>query len=485
MILTANNMIQKIINNKIIKFILGGGVAASINLAFIFIFIEWLGFNTPSLRAIANAVSIEVSLLASFFIYRIFVWTGGNWTIKDVLLRQIPLYHFSAGVAVISRIFVIFPLFDRLGVNYGINTLVGVIVSAVLNYLISDRLIFKSNDQNEVTSGLFFVKLVEGGFYSFALSLIDNSEVAFPSFGKGEKTTISTNLYSPEGLAPALETDFVPNISHSTTPKNIEVISIVIPAHNEEDCIVPTVQLIGQTLEENNINYEILVVNDNSSDRTEKLLEELANKNPKICYLNNYYPNGFGFAVRCGLENFQGDAVAVVMADSSDSPENIIDYYHKLQEGYDCVFGSRFISGGRVIDYPVHKLIVNRAANLFISVLFGLKFNDTTNAFKAYRREVIEGIAPLLSHHFNLTVEMPLKAIIRGYSFAIIPISWQNRAMGISKLKIKEMGSRYLFIVLYAWLEKMLSRGDYLKARAVVYRPKYSSLISPTSLQKN
>jgi dolichol-phosphate mannosyltransferase len=385
---------------------------------------------------------------------------------------------------------VIFPLFDRLAVNYAINTLVGVIVSAVLNYLISDRLIFKSNDQNEGMSGLFFVKLVEGGFYSFALSLINNSETAFPSLGNQGKTTISTNLYSPEGLAPSLETDFVPNISRSTTSKNIdskniEVISIIIPAYNEEDCIVPTVQLIGQTLEAKNIDYEILVVNDNSSDRTEVLLQKLVAKNPKICYLNNYYPNGFGFAVRCGLENFQGDAVAVVMADSSDAPENIVDYYHKLQEGYDCVFGSRFISGGRVVDYPIHKLLVNRAANLFISVLFGLKFNDTTNAFKAYRREVIEGIFPLLSHHFNLTVEMPLKAIIRGYSFAIIPISWQNRATGVSKLKIKEMGSRYLFIVLYAWLEKTLSRGDYIKAGNVVYHPKYSSLISPSSLQKN
>lgn len=482
MIFTANSMIQKIINNKIVKFILGGGVAASINLLFIFIFIEWLGFNTPSLRAIANALAIEISLLASFFIYRIWVWTGGNWTLKDVLLRQIPLYHFSAGVAVISRIFLIFPLLDRLGVNYAINTLVGVIVSAVLNYLISDRLVFKSNDKQEETSGLLLVQLIKNGFYRLALLLINNSEIAFSSSDNQEK---STNLYSPEGLEPALETDFVPSISRSIIPKNIEVISIVIPAHNEEGCIVPTVQLISQTLEVKKIDYEILVVNDNSSDRTEILLQELADKNSKIRYLNNYYPNGFGFAVRCGLENFQGDAIAVVMADSSDAPENIVDYYQKLQEGYDCVFGSRFIPGGRVIDYPVHKLIVNRAANLFISVLFGLKFNDTTNAFKAYRREVIEGISPLLSHHFNLTVEMPLKAIIRGYSFAIIPISWQNRATGVSKLKIKEMGSRYLFIVLYAWLEKTLSRGDYVKARRVVYRPQYSPLIAPSSLQKN
>ena len=102
-------------------------------------------------------------------------------------------------------------------------------------------------------------------------------------------------------------------------------------------------------------------------------------------------------------------------------------------------------------------------ANLFIQIIFGLKLNDTTNAFKGYRREVIQGIYPLLSHHFNLTVEIPLKAIVRGYSYKIIPISWQNRKAGVSKLKIKEMGSRYLFIVLYIWLEKHFSMGDYVR----------------------
>jgi dolichol-phosphate mannosyltransferase len=150
-----------------------------------------------------------------------------------------------------------------------------------------------------------------------------------------------------------------------------------------------------------------------------------------------------------------------MMADASDSPDDLVEYYRKLQEGWDCVFGSRFIRGGRVHDYPPHKLIINRMANWFIQTLFGLRLNDTTNAFKAYRREVIDGIQPLISPHFNLTVEMPLKAIVRGYSYTVIPISWTNRQAGVSKLKLKEMGSRYLFIVMYIWLEHMLARGDY------------------------
>jgi dolichol-phosphate mannosyltransferase len=106
-------------------------------------------------------------------------------------------------------------------------------------------------------------------------------------------------------------------------------------------------------------------------------------------------------------------------------------------------------------------MILNRLANWFIKTLFGVPFNDFTNAFKLYRREVIAGMQPLISPHFNLTVEMPLKAIIRGYSFAVVPISWTNRRTGVSKLKLQEMGSRYLFIVLYLWLEKHLARGDY------------------------
>ena len=432
-------MLKKLFRQKVFKFLIGGGVAAVINLLLIFGLIEWLGFNTPILRNVANAVSIELSLLASFFIYRIWVWPGGVWTIREVLWRQIPLYHLSAGAAVITRIFILFPLLDRLGVNYAINTLVGVLLSAVINYLISDRLVFKTPVQSDQT-----------------------------------RTQFTTKIYYPEGLAPGLEN----KSSHPKHPQSdnltgIKVFSIVIPAHNEEGCIVPTIESISQILEQKKIAYEILVVNDNSRDQTEELLQQLNSENSQVRYINNYYPNGFGFAVRCGLENFEGDAVAIVMADSSDAPENIVDYYYKLQEGYDCVFGSRFIKGGKVIDYPTHKLLVNRLANLFIQILFGLKFNDTTNAFKAYRREVIEGISPLLSHHFNLTVEIPLKAIIRGYSYTIMPITWQNRATGVSKLKLKEMGSRYLFIVLYAWLEKYLSRGDYRRNQAQLVNRKH------------
>jgi dolichol-phosphate mannosyltransferase len=238
-------------------------------------------------------------------------------------------------------------------------------------------------------------------------------------------------------------------------------LSIVMPARNEEGCIITTLERFTAVLSANVRDFEIVVVDDGSTDATADCLHTFSARHPQIVPVTNNGRHGFGMAIRYGLSKITGDAVAIVMADGSDSPEDLLKYYAKLLEGYDCVFGSRFIQGGCVVDYPKHKLLLNRMANAFIKVLFGLKFNDITNAFKCYRREVITGMQPLIAPHFNLTVEMPLKALVRGYSYAVVPITWTNRAAGVSKLKIKEMGSRYLFIVLYLWLEKHLSRGDY------------------------
>jgi dolichol-phosphate mannosyltransferase len=206
------------------------------------------------------------------------------------------------------------------------------------------------------------------------------------------------------------------------------------------------------------------VVNDNSKDNTAQVLEELSRNYPAVKYVTNLGPNGFGYAVRYGLERYSGDCVAVMMADLSDSPYDLIRYYTTMLEGnYDCVFGSRFMKGGKVVDYPFVKKVINRIANLIIRVVMRIKYNDTTNAFKLYKREVIEGVKPILSPHFNLTIELPLKAIIRGYSYAVVPNSWTNRKYGVSKLKIKEMGSRYFFILVYCFVEKYFSRGDFTK----------------------
>jgi dolichol-phosphate mannosyltransferase len=253
------------------------------------------------------------------------------------------------------------------------------------------------------------------------------------------------------------------SVSPAAQPRPLTLLSVVIPARNEADCIRSTVEHLHLELQRHNIAHEIVVVDDDSTDRTWEILTELKTSLPELAPTKNGRLHGFGRAVIWGLDHMKGDAAVIMMGDESDDVHDVVRYWEKLNEGYDCVFGSRFIAGGRVIDYPPVKLIWNRLANFFIRLLFGIKLNDTTNAFKAYRKEAIEGCRPLISPHFNLTVELPLKAIVRGFSWTTVPITWRNRQTGIAKFKIKEMGSRYLFICLYVWLEKYFSRGDYKK----------------------
>lgn len=243
----------------------------------------------------------------------------------------------------------------------------------------------------------------------------------------------------------------------------LELLTVVIPARNEAGCVRSTVEHLDLELRLNGIPHEIIVVDDGSTDGTWDILEDLRHALPAVRPIRNTGANGFGRAVVRGLDEMSGDAVVVMMADESDDCRDVLLYWKVLNQGYDAVFGSRFIKGGGTIDYPAFKLVLNRMFNRAIQMLFRIRLNDTTNAFKAYRRSVIEGCRPLLAPHFNLTVELPLKTIVRGYSWTVVPITWRNRRTGHPKLKLKEMGSRYLFICFYVWLEKYFSGGDYRK----------------------
>jgi dolichol-phosphate mannosyltransferase len=256
----------------------------------------------------------------------------------------------------------------------------------------------------------------------------------------------------------------------------LRLLSVVIPARNEEGCIDATVEHLDLELRLHGIEHEIIVIDDGSSDGTWNILNEVRKRVPTLCPIQNSGPHGFGRAITFGLDHVHGDAVVVMMADESDDCRDVVRYWQTLQAGWDAVFGSRFLKGGGVIDYPAYKLFVNRLANFFLRLLFNVPLNDFTNAFKAYRRQALEGCRPFLSPHFNLTIELPLKTIVRGYSWTVVPITWRNRRAGESKLKIKEMGSRYLFIALYCWLEKYFSRGDFNKPV-----PGAHELASPTA----
>jgi dolichol-phosphate mannosyltransferase len=226
--------------------------------------------------------------------------------------------------------------------------------------------------------------------------------------------------------------------------KSLSLLTVVVPAKDEEGCIAATLEHLHLELTLHKINHEIIVVNDGSADNTEKLVEAVSHKIKEIRHTRNGHSPGFGSAIRTGIEKARGDAIVVMMADESDDCRDVVHYWNTLNEGVDCVFGSRFMTGGGTIGYPAHKYVLNRMGNTFIRLLFGISLNDTTNAFKAYRKTAIERIGPIESKSFELTVELPLKAIRSGCSYKVIPITWRNRKHGISKLKIREVGGAYL-----------------------------------------
>lgn len=246
---------------------------------------------------------------------------------------------------------------------------------------------------------------------------------------------------------------------------NDMLLSVVIPAHNEEVNLPPTVSELQDTLRREGIPYELILVNDCSSDGTARVIAEMMAADPGIRTVNRTPPGGFGRAIRTGLSIVSGDIVVIYMADKSDDPDDAVRYYRKIAEGYDCVFGSRFRKGSNVQNYPTVKLVTNRIVNRCIQAMFFCRFNDLTNAFKAYRTDVIRDCGPFRASHFNITIEMSLSALIRRYSIAEIPISWYGRTWGSSKLRLTEMGRRYLATLLKVYADKLLIADDLIAER--------------------
>ena len=231
-------------------------------------------------------------------------------------------------------------------------------------------------------------------------------------------------------------------------------LSIVIPIKNEELLIKKIVDQLHSKLK--NLSYEIIFINDFSTDNTAKVTEEIISTKPQMHVYNNKR-KGLGGAVNEGINKANGEAVCIMMSDLSDSIDDLKKYYSILKdESVDAVFGSRFIQGSKIIDYPKKKLILNRIFNLITKLLFISDYNDFTNAFKIYKKNALLKTFPLVSESFNIFLELPLKIISRKMKYKIIPISWINRKEGVSKFDIKELRAKYLFTLIYCWLEKLL-----------------------------
>jgi dolichol-phosphate mannosyltransferase len=244
------------------------------------------------------------------------------------------------------------------------------------------------------------------------------------------------------------------------------LLSLVIPAYNEEQNIPKCLAELRSVLREHRIPYEAIVVNDNSTDGTRRVVEAEMEADKAVRLVNRTPPGGFGRAIRSGLAAVRGDVVVIYMADCSDDAHDVVKYYRKIvEEGYDCVFGSRFVKGSKVENYPRFKLVVNRIVNRCIRWMFWTKFNDLTTAFKASRTEVIRACGPYCASHFNLTLEMSLSALIRRYNIVEVPIGWYGRTWGCSNRRVVEMGRRYLSTLLMMFFQKILVSDDIMAER--------------------
>jgi len=232
------------------------------------------------------------------------------------------------------------------------------------------------------------------------------------------------------------------------------MLSIIIPARNEADSLKDILNYFEENLLD--VDYEVLLINDFSDDET-------LSKAKKIFELKNRFKvfdnqkKGLGGAINLGIENAKGDTTVIMMADMSDDIEDLKKYNVLIErENLDAVLGSRFIKGSEVISYPFQKLILNRIFNLFVSLIFWNKYNDYTNAFKIYKTKILKDLMPLVSESFNIFLEIPLKVISRKYNYKIVPIKWMGRKKGKAKFQIKELRSKYLFTLIYCFIEKNL-----------------------------
>ena len=232
------------------------------------------------------------------------------------------------------------------------------------------------------------------------------------------------------------------------------MLSIIVPVRNESENLDEVFNYFNKNLK--NIKFEVIFVNDFSSDETFQKASEIAKRNTNFKVFDNK-KKGLGGAINLGIVESKAEFVSIMMADRSDDINDLIRYHDIISsEGYDAILGSRFMKNSKVLDYPLQKLILNRIFNSFVRIIFWNKYNDYTNAFKIYRRNVLLEIMPLISESFNIFLEIPLKIISRNYKYKVISINWMGRIKGKSKFKIKELRSKYLFTLIYCFIEKNL-----------------------------
>ena len=223
-------------------------------------------------------------------------------------------------------------------------------------------------------------------------------------------------------------------------------LSVIIPVKNEEKNITNTCKKLKFKLAKANIDFEIIIIDDFSEDKTIYTIKKIKNRN---IHLYKNIKLGVGNAIKLGILKSTKKYICFFMSDESDYVSDLVNYYMLISKNnYDAIFGSRFLSESKIENYPIIKFILNRIFNKFVQLIFFSSYNDFTNAFKIYNKKKILKIFPFESKKFDIFLEIPLKFYIKKYNFKIIPICWKGRKKGLSKFIIKELSLNYIKILI-------------------------------------
>jgi glycosyltransferase involved in cell wall biosynthesis len=239
-----------------------------------------------------------------------------------------------------------------------------------------------------------------------------------------------------------------------------QAVSVVVPCHNEEMNVTPLVSRLLDFFDP--YIHEIILVDDNSTDKTALVINQLACQDARIKPLHRSPPNGVGRAITDGLRAATGEYVLSLDSDFQHLLPEIRDLFDGLAEGYDVAFGSRFSRHSVLLNYPFMKIVANRAFHLIARITLILGFRDITNNLKLMRREVVRDLV-LYEPGFAINAETGLQPLLMGYRLKEVPISWIGRGvdMGASSFRVLKAGGGYWRVLYRLWLWRFFKTGRY------------------------
>ena len=228
-------------------------------------------------------------------------------------------------------------------------------------------------------------------------------------------------------------------------------LTVLIPMYNEEENVASTVKKVSDVLYSMNVDYELIIVNDGSTDKTLELLKQEAEKYKKLRIITYEKNRNIGGALKVGFEKAKGDYVITIDSDLSYDAKYITDLYNELEKtNYDIIQGSPYMSGGNALGVKKSRLLISKASNMFFSYVIGAKVHTVTGMLRGYRREVIDSLV-LESNGPEIMFEILSKSVLLGFKIKEIPAVLKGRERGKSKFQhqLKKVFSEY-FSLLYS-----------------------------------